>query len=1485
MNDDVKTPIVSVLDKAPTDDLLDALSSPLGIILICVLALIFFLIVFVLVKKFSFKRKMNQDRRSLKEDLLIWSNLSRLVSGGKKTKKEKEELCADFKIIKFIFTSALGFIKKRAFKKLATPWYILVGEPLSGKSKLLSAPNLDFERARQDLDPQDEECLHFVVNHNAVFLDVKGKVFFDHWLGGSSAQWSAICELINKYNHKKPLSGIVLTIPADALIADDKSLTLKKANLIVSELSRLTSTLKMRLPCRVVITKADCILGFREYFSSLNQKLKDQALGIDLSNSSGAFIEADFNEKWSNFVSRLKSGVFALFTSKEVIDTSYNGKSRIDVTSYLYAFPQELDALKDNIEIYLNTIFERQVNQIPTLIEGVYLVSSTDQGVNFNKEFATYQNKPVEESLIVDDKKASSTVLFTQNLFTKLLAPLALEARFTKKEQARRNIPLIATCAFLVFLSINYFVGALFGNAFIKNKLMSEVNYYTTLDKFFDRNIIQNSPLLDVDEKGRGVTLFNELMVSDNANRTSRFNFFSETKKILLSQKSLSAMYFPANYLFFDWNNLSAQERGTIYNQLLIDMSIAPATSSFSYNLLNDHSLYSEKRADALFSYMYLSIAKQENADVDGNALLKDCVKKILQYQYPDISQSVSSILTDVSRGDEDYGRAAATQILLEPSYIPSINAGVKELMHQLNNLEAYPESKYQQLRNVVLLSNELDSLCDKFENFDFSYDANTQIIKYFKQYNDIVKDLKRSLEIAEKLDSEYGSLLQEYSLANMTQKSADELDALKMHREAMLYGSYKKYQSIMNSDFDNFLSYLGKRTDYNTSINANFITSAEVSKLYKNSQVKLNSDYEKIRSLMGVLNKNKLLDKSSRKDSENSLNYEYIGNLLDIAYVPSSELTIDLSSSYEFENHFKNVNKVFKKRKEALKKYASSYQNVKYVQDLLEACENILDFSEFMSKVKLTNNLFALYPHSNSYDRNLSEFASKISELDYDFDYNNIFSVNLAREALGNFELLPEYNPKAVNAFINPIVVLSQYSANAQKIDPQSGESIDQFSMYLLNNKALQHVKAMTLDYADSFVNYWANFGDLLKPTVYDYYSFHEFSAGARAYQINAQLADIYNFTYELLNQINVNGLHKKTVSTIKHALANIDNRRKSITMPFTQACTNVLTAWSLLPQDAVKANHYIQALDKKTVRNDFTLVKNLNGSKGNIPWWNAYVNLGTTLLKSESAYEVAVGLNQFQNKLYYFPILADAKEGSMTLDQKSMVELNRKLKTYGFKANKPAETLENEAPGLSTSSDESVENLQEPLLNNIMAGRSDVATWACNVSSIFSLLTDTKSPLETTISIPNLDKQKELSKKLNLKLPNAAMLLRYVDVSYENTNATRFGTIVTSKEDRVLVEDKAQLSDIKLEFYRYSNSEKAEATYTIDGQYAPLRLYLNNKGVYSAKDNCTYVPVELFDMDHNKLVIFIKVTFNKTMLSPQDWPSSVNWPAITEF
>lgn len=72
----------------------------------------------------------------------------------------------------------------------------MVGEPISGKSSILKNTTLGYDQSRRELDLKDEECLHVFVSKDSVFLDVKGKTFFDTWLGGSSAQWEVICEQI-----------------------------------------------------------------------------------------------------------------------------------------------------------------------------------------------------------------------------------------------------------------------------------------------------------------------------------------------------------------------------------------------------------------------------------------------------------------------------------------------------------------------------------------------------------------------------------------------------------------------------------------------------------------------------------------------------------------------------------------------------------------------------------------------------------------------------------------------------------------------------------------------------------------------------------------------------------------------------------------------------------------------------------------------------------------------------------------------------------------------------------------------------------------------------------------------------------------------------------------------------------------------------------------------------------------------------------------
>ncbi|MGN0893928.1 MAG: type VI secretion protein IcmF/TssM N-terminal domain-containing protein, partial [Succinivibrio sp.] len=462
------------------------LDSTTGIILLVLIVLISLFIIFFLFKRFKFKHDISKERRSLKEDLMIWSSLANLVAGGKKRKKGKEDLTADVKIVRLIFDSALSLIKAKCFKKLKTPWVVVLGEPLSGKSSILANSSLGCDLARRELDVNDEECLHFFVNRNTVYLDVKGKTFFDTWLGGSSAQWGVICEQIKRYHKNKPLSGVILTIPADALIADDRELTVKKANLIASELHKLSSVLCMNLPCRLVITKSDCILGFREFFSNLSQSQREQVVGINLANEDGFYSQEDFLAKWADFVSRLKNGAVSLMSSKEVTDRSFNGGNRLDKSAYIYSFPEHINAIGQSLELYLKTIFEKTSSFRPNLIDGVYFVSSLDQGISLSPGFAAIQGKAADEALVVDTDRSSKKSYFIKQLFLNLAQSMDTKAVFTKRERLIRNIPIVTLYTVLCCLSFNYITGALMGRELIYDKLHSDIVYFKSLKSMFD---------------------------------------------------------------------------------------------------------------------------------------------------------------------------------------------------------------------------------------------------------------------------------------------------------------------------------------------------------------------------------------------------------------------------------------------------------------------------------------------------------------------------------------------------------------------------------------------------------------------------------------------------------------------------------------------------------------------------------------------------------------------------------------------------------------------------------------------------------------------------------------------------------------------------------------------------------------------------------------------------------------------------------------
>ncbi len=1464
--------------------------SATGIIVFILLCLILLLIAYVVIKRLGRRMEARHDRRSIKDDLMIWSNLSRLVSGGSKTQEEKEELSGSIRLLKMIFETALSSISHSPLKRHSAPWFVVVGEPLSGKSTLLKTQSLNLTRYREEIDTSDEEFLHFNVNSSTVFLDVKGKIFFDNWLGGSSAQWQSICTLIGKYHRKKPLSGIVLTIPADALIADDRSLCLKKAGLIASELQTLTSTLNMKLPCRIVITKSDCIVGFREYFSGLSEKLTDQVIGFSLDDSDGVYIKNDFRNAFDNFLVRIRNGVAGLMLSKDVLEKSHTSSLRMDISGYIFSFPRNLQELGENLEIYLETVFGKNSSEAVALIEGVYFCSSIDQGVCLSQEFASLSGKKTDEALMTDDNPSLKKPHFVERLLSESLVVLDRKATFTRSEKLRRSIPKTALLCSLGIISFAYLFGAVGGRALIYHPLNHDLTYYMSLNTMFDRNYIQRSPLFGCDSKtGEGIELFNNLMVNDA--RMSRINFFNDAKSVLLSKKPLPIVYAPSSYLFYEGNNLAARDRKTIYNQLLVDMVFIPATSSFAYRLLHDDSLFTEQKADALIDYMYLSIAKKQNSSTE---MIEKCLRSIMKYEYPNISSELKSQLTDIeSDGDDSYSHAATTQILLDPNYKPAIDRAIRQFQDQVLSVTAYPESYYQQARTVLGTGEKLMTGLYYLVNNQFLSDGSEDNDEHMHKYQDMRDRLAELLELCKTLDKYRDGFISEYASLNQPKNQSlaselkvktkkDDTESVNLIRRGILETSYRNYKKLITDDFDTFSSYTDNGAVTSEDIDYNHFSNTNIRQFRAQVKVNIEKSFDELMNLMQTVNRGTLFDYAAGQKTHSYLNYELLSRLLSIAYVSDEELDLNFNKPSEFESHFRKVISLYKDRRDRLDRFISvAKPDDGNFGRFINGFRKYMDLAEYESKILAVNRLLSLYPNDRSRSKNLAYLSELVSKQDSSYDYDEHFSFDLASEVLGDIDINPDFSPSAYNEYIKPVLYLSSFIKN------KDGQQ-DRFGRYLAELKSFDQVRNYVLSYADSYINYWATFPDSIRLNISDYAMFHDYAQNCKAYQVNSQLLDIYNFAYDVLSFKEDSPLLKKSENSRNLAIKSIENRRRTISLNFTEACSNVLSSWALLPDDAVRANYYLKTLNRKQIRNDFTQVKSSQNSGYDIPWWSSFVNLGTALLKSEANFRTAEGLDEFQSRLYFFPILRDAALGSMTLEPGSMKLLKRKLNSYGLGSEKGSDSSKDEAfkdeNSLTDTKDPLSDDMQEPLLTDVTAGRSDLKEWVDNVNLILSLLSDNRNPLIANVSVPSLEKQNELVKTYAPGRKVAALRYRYVEVKSLRSTPERFGTVVEDKE-RVIYKNNADAQDLIFTFYRFSDDLLPEATVKFEGRYSPLRMYLNDKAVYSNEEKASYMPVEISGRNGESGVLYLKISFNKDLIEPDKWPSSENWPLITQF
>src|SRR4029079_14149162 len=106
-----------------------------------------------------------------------------------------------------------------------------------------------------------------------------GRFTFQEESAPDQQEWSTFLKLLRRHRKYCPINGAIVVIPAPSLVEDSLEEQEKKAKNIRHKLLHLQKGLEIRFPIFIVVTKADRVLGFTEFFSKLDPEEQRQLFG------------------------------------------------------------------------------------------------------------------------------------------------------------------------------------------------------------------------------------------------------------------------------------------------------------------------------------------------------------------------------------------------------------------------------------------------------------------------------------------------------------------------------------------------------------------------------------------------------------------------------------------------------------------------------------------------------------------------------------------------------------------------------------------------------------------------------------------------------------------------------------------------------------------------------------------------------------------------------------------------------------------------------------------------------------------------------------------------------------------------------------------------------------------------------------------------------------------------------------------------------
>lgn len=346
--------------------------------------------------------------------------------------------------------SALKTSKKGGKKALyALPWYAIIGPPGCGKSTALRNSGLEFPYLSASGGGVrglggTRNCDWWMTSEG-VILDTAGR-----WTSEDEDrdEWLAFLDLVRRFRPKKPLNGIIAAVSVGDLGGAREDEAIALARRVRERIDEVQDRLSLSLPVYVLFTKCDLIPGFVETFGEMTREHRSQSWGFTapLSKPIGPVVEY-FTKGFDQLVDILERRSLKRMTEER----------KIANREMVYAFPQQLGVLKQNMQEFVHHLFQENVFKETPRMRGVYFTSGTQEGRPIDRVMSRMAEAFGQQQVQLPAPQVEAKSYFLRDMFAKVVfkdAEVAMRSPEEVKRQ-RRSTYLAAAVIFLFALGIS----------------------------------------------------------------------------------------------------------------------------------------------------------------------------------------------------------------------------------------------------------------------------------------------------------------------------------------------------------------------------------------------------------------------------------------------------------------------------------------------------------------------------------------------------------------------------------------------------------------------------------------------------------------------------------------------------------------------------------------------------------------------------------------------------------------------------------------------------------------------------------------------------------------------------------------------------------------------------------------------------------------------------------------------------------------------